>query len=60
MKLKFKLSNENTYCGHVLNGFIYFGGKNGITIVKEENFQEVKTILQRNANGESTFISSMI
>ena len=60
MKLKCKLYNENRYCAHVVNGFIYFGGQNGITIVKEDNFQEVKTILQRNANGYSTFISWMI
>ena len=51
MKSKCKMSNQNNRCGHVLNGFIYFGGGNGITIVKEENFQEVKTILQRNAKG---------
>ena len=51
MKLKCKLSNENNVCGHVLNGFIYFGGSNGITIVKEEDFQKVKTILQKKFNG---------
>ena len=60
MELKFKLYTKNNKCGHVLNGFIYFGGENGITIVKEENFQEVKTILKKNANGYYTFISRMI
>ena len=44
----------------MLNGFIYFGGMNGITIVKEENFQEVKTILHSDDEGYSTFISRMI
>ena len=44
----------------MLNGFIYFGGVNGITIVKEENFQEVKTILKKSIFGYSTFISKII
>ena len=51
MKLKIQLSSENIFCGHVLNGFIYVGGENGITIVKEGNLKEVKTILKRNAIG---------
>ena len=60
MNTKYKLFNKNNKCGHKLNGFIYFGGENGITIVKEDNFQEVKTILQKNANGSSIFFSNMI
>ena len=50
MKLKCELYNKNNICGHFLNGFIYFGGQNGITIVKEDNFKVVKTISHMNGN----------
>ena len=54
------LSNENNWCGHVLTGFIYLGGSNGIKVFKEENFKEVAGILQKRFFSDPSFTCRMI